>query len=364
MIAKLSKFLIVAAIAHSRAQRQSYRVRIDNLSFRQPLGGIFVSTHDNRTPPLFTFNQPASPELAVLAEDGNPQPLVDLFKRQHGVSQAFSVPGPIAPGASTNFTLKMFNDEYLSLGTMAINTNDCFVALNGERVSVSKGSKRLSNEYYLAGLDAGSEVNNELCGFIPGPACAPMSGNKRATKGAEGFVHVHRGFFGINEGSDAAFNIDKNDVSARGAPLTQARYDWRNLMALVTVSKCEVKAQGEHGIKRSNRNTYGKNIHLSTSRRFDAKVYLYNDGDYADGDVDVYFYASRDQKFGPLDRQEGFLGKYENRYLEPYATGEYEYKNIHASWGHGKRYIIAAWKSACDQTEYSWVVVGEVDIRQ
>ena len=31
---------------------------------------------------------------------------------------------------------------------------------------------------FVPGYDAGTEMNNELCSFIPGPACAPDSGNK------------------------------------------------------------------------------------------------------------------------------------------------------------------------------------------
>jgi len=235
MIAKAAKSLLLLAVAQcSMAARRTYKIRIDNLSFNQPFGGIFVSTHGRHTPALFKFNEPASPELAILAEDGDPQPLVNLFRRQRSVRQAFSIAGPIAPGGFTEFRINIDAEEdYLSLGTMAINTNDCFVALNGVRV----GSHASGDDFDLAGLDAGSEVNNELCSFIPGPACASTSGNKRAEKGAEGFVHVHRGFFGINEGRDVAFNIDENDVSVRGEPLTAARYDWRNPMARVTVTR-------------------------------------------------------------------------------------------------------------------------------
>mmetsp|Transcript_3371 Transcript_3371/g.6654 ORF Transcript_3371/g.6654 Transcript_3371/m.6654 type:complete len:238 (-) Transcript_3371:234-947(-) len=232
MIAKATKFaVLLVAIAQCQATRRTYKVRIDNLSFNQPLGGIFVSTHAGRTPPLFTFNEPASPELAKLAEDGNPQPLVDLFTAARGVREAFSVGGPIVPGSYKEFQMQIdYDSDLISLATMAVNTNDAFVALNGVKID------RRGGEFYLAGLDAGSEVNNELCSFIPGPACAGTSGNKRGVEGAEGFVHVHRGFFGINEGRDVAFNIDENDVSARGSPLTQARYDWRNPMAKVTIT--------------------------------------------------------------------------------------------------------------------------------
>ena len=69
----------------------------------------------------------------------------------------------------------------------------------------------------MPGLDAGSEENNELCESIPGPGCANVTaGNIRSFNG-EGFVHVHRGFFGI------------------GDLLPQQQYDWRNPMVRVVV---------------------------------------------------------------------------------------------------------------------------------
>ena len=95
----------------------------------------------------------------------------------------------------------------MQLMGMFINTNDCFVAING--MKLSKG-----DVLYLPGLDSGTEENNELCTSIPGPACPMGSGNVRSGNG-EGFVHVHPGFFGVGD-------------------LAEERYDWRNPMAQIT----------------------------------------------------------------------------------------------------------------------------------
>ena len=64
--------------------------------------------------------------------------------------------------------------------------------------------------------DAGTENNNEMCRFIPGPPC----GNRgvRDTAGAEGYVHVHRGVHG-------------------GADLDPALFDWRNPVAKIVITK-------------------------------------------------------------------------------------------------------------------------------
>lgn len=203
---------------------RNVKVTLINQSFQQPLSSIFVMVHTKETKPLYVQGAPASTPLAILAEDGNPQPLVDFYNDElyeHGVLIADSVGGPVLPSGNISFIVQM-NDKYnrLTAATMAINTNDCFVALNGVELTDEDAT------YQQPGLDAGSEENNELCTSIPGPACAPESGNVRSGNG-EGFVHVHRGFHGINEGETLA----ELDNGANGRPLTAVGYDWRNPMA-------------------------------------------------------------------------------------------------------------------------------------
>jgi hypothetical protein len=106
----------------------------------------------------------------------------------------------------------------VTIASMFVNTNDGFVSLNGRTLSPG-------DRITVAGYDAGSEENNEECISIPGPACAPDSGNVRSGNG-EGYVHVHRGFHGI--GSAVGTNS--------GNPLREDRYDWRNGMMVVEVS--------------------------------------------------------------------------------------------------------------------------------
>jgi hypothetical protein len=204
-----------------------YTVRIDNISFQQPLSSFFVMTHSDDAEPLYEMGEPASKSLAILAEDGNPDALVSTFKHEDGVDKAFRVNGPVLSGAYREFDVYLSaKHPYLTLGAMAINTNDCFVALNGVKIG-QRGSV-----FNLPGLDAGSESNNELCASIPGPACAPDSGNVRSG-GGEGFVHVHRGFHGVNEGRP---HLTTNELGANGQPLSAVGYDWRNPMVRVTVT--------------------------------------------------------------------------------------------------------------------------------
>lgn len=204
-----------------------YTVRIDNLTFQQPLSSFFVMTHNNDAEPLYEMGEQASEPLAILAEGGNPTALVDAFEDEDGVSKAFAVQGPVVSGVYREFDVYLSaKHPYLTLGAMAVNTNDCFVALNGVKIG-NRGSV-----FNLPGIDAGSERNNELCTSIPGPACEAASGNMQSG-GGEGFVHIHRGFHGVNEGRT---DLKPSELGSNGGPLTATGYDWRNPMVRVTVT--------------------------------------------------------------------------------------------------------------------------------
>mmetsp|Transcript_21149 Transcript_21149/g.37458 ORF Transcript_21149/g.37458 Transcript_21149/m.37458 type:complete len:258 (+) Transcript_21149:162-935(+) len=184
-------------------------VEIQNGSWQQPLSPYFVMVHKAMTKPLYKQGEHASHELARLAEDGNPTPLVDYYKHVHGVYQAFAANNKLThPGDSFKFKVYIPYGAKLTLASMAVNTNDCFVAVNGVDV---KNEARLA----LPGLDAGTEANNEKCNSIPGPACNHISHMNEQSGHGEGFVHVHRGIVGHND----------INVSA----------DWRNPMAFVTL---------------------------------------------------------------------------------------------------------------------------------
>ena len=69
--------------------------------------------------------------------------------------------------------------------------------------------------------DAGTEENDELCTSIPGPACGGTG--LEASGNGEGFIHVHRGFFGIGD-------------------LEQAEYDWRNPVMAASFKRIGVRS--------------------------------------------------------------------------------------------------------------------------
>jgi hypothetical protein len=187
-------------------------LKITNLTFRQPFSSFLVVLHNRDADPLFVFGEEASQELAMLAEDGNPGPLYDKYNGAFGVKfvDVHDAGAPFFGGQVTYITVPYERSyPYITIASMAINTNDCFVALNS--VFLSPGQI-----IDVPGYDAGSEVNNELCSSIPGPACPSGSGNVRSGNG-EGYVHIHRGFKGV------------------GDRLSEAGYDWRNPMMRVEV---------------------------------------------------------------------------------------------------------------------------------
>lgn len=183
-------------------------LKITNLSYQQPFGPMFVMVHNADAIPLFTLGEEASVALQILSENGDPTPLAEAYGNAEGVffSGIYTEGAPWHGGGDIYITLPyrpLF--PYLTIASMAINTNDCFVALNGVRI--------IPNLVITGpGYDSGSEINNEQCSSIPGPACDDDD-NVRSGNG-EGFVHVHRGIFGI---ADLEANV----------------YDWRNPMMRV-----------------------------------------------------------------------------------------------------------------------------------
>lgn len=193
----------------------TYEVTITNITKGQVFSPPVLVTH-NRDVALFNVGDPALDELAIVAEDGAGQPLVDLVSGLPQVSEAQANSAPLMPGASAVYAINSqrgFN--VLSIVGMMVNTNDAFFAIDSKTLPRSRWGSRT---FYARGYDAGSEGNNEDCAFIPGPACPADSGNARSTDDAEGYVHIHNGVHGI-------------------ADLGPAAYDWRNPVAKVTIRR-------------------------------------------------------------------------------------------------------------------------------
>jgi Spondin_N len=174
----------------------TYEVTITNATYGQRFTPLLLVTHEPALR-LFDVGAPASPGLATLAEEGNVGPLREVLDAEPRVIATAAGAGLTEPGATTTLTIRALpNRHRLSLAAMLIPTNDAFVALDSVELPYVG-----SVTYVARAYDAGSESNNELCAFIPGPGfpeCGGPGGGGKAGNG-EGFVHVHRGIHGVGD---------------------------------------------------------------------------------------------------------------------------------------------------------------------
>ena len=209
-----SAFLAAATFgaAPAIASDPVYEVTITNLTYQQVFSPILVASH-RRGVRLFKAGEPASDELAAVAEQGDAVPLRDALDADPRVRDVQISGGPLGPGQQVTVYVSARGAREISMATMLVNTNDAFVALNGVE------APRRSARFRMPAYDAGSEPNDELCDNIPGPACDGFAQEGLSPgAGGEDFVHIHRGIHGIG-------NLD------------EATYDWRNPVADILIRR-------------------------------------------------------------------------------------------------------------------------------
>ena len=189
---------------------RSYEVTVTNATANHVLTPVLITTH-NKHFTLFEVGGVASNGLAVHAETGNPSELASEVSGARGISDLVTGTGPILFGQSETYTITANKKNRLSFTSMLATTNDAFAGLNA--VALPKKSAT----YHVYAYDAGSEANNEDCAFIPGPPCAPTSGNAR-TATSEGFITVSNGVHG-------------------GSDLNPKKLDWRGPVAIITIKR-------------------------------------------------------------------------------------------------------------------------------
>ncbi|MEU4689842.1 spondin domain-containing protein [Actinoplanes sp. NPDC023714] len=150
----------------------TWQVRITNLT---PVGNGAPGSQP-LSPPVFVVHRAAvhvwregeiaSHALVAVTEDANNAVLVAAMSKLDDVVEAFaSTGGPIPSGQSADFTVRVRPGLRLSIVTMLVNTNDGFTGVDSIRPQGQQFTVR--EDAY----DSGSEVNNELAKFIPGPCC-------------------------------------------------------------------------------------------------------------------------------------------------------------------------------------------------
>ena len=216
--------LALASGATGLAQ-DTFQVTVQNLTRGQLITPPLVVVHDSSTS-LFSVGQPASAELATLAEEGNPMPLMEAAMGMEGVFDAAVAFGPgdppvIPPGQSASVMVEATPKyRWLSVVGMLATTNDSFFAVSRVQLPVrvvfyyvGPSSMTLNAPAY----DAGSEANSESCDYIPGPPCG---NHVHDPAEPEGFVHISNGVQGTGD-------------------LNAADGDWRNPVARVTITRVD-----------------------------------------------------------------------------------------------------------------------------
>lgn len=190
-----------------------YEVTITNITRGQTFTPSLVATHRGNIN-LFTVGQPASDELATVAESGNVAPLAEALLATGKVQDIKNTGALLEPGESTVLVLEAGERaNRVSIAAMLIPTNDAFFALD----SVLLPKRKKATNYYISpAYDAGSEPNDELCASIPGPACGGEGLSPGV--GGEDYVHIHAGIHGIGD-------------------LAPSVYDWRNPVASIMITR-------------------------------------------------------------------------------------------------------------------------------
>lgn len=205
----LTLCLAFAASAHANGWT-NYRITITNATAGQVITPPLVVLHRAGFS-LFSVGDTASPGLVTLAETGNNSELNAEVSGAHGVFSTLAATDVIPFGHSASFTFSAPNRAHLSLAGMLATTNDGFAGLKD--VALPKREAH----YYAYAYDAGSELNNESCAYVPGPPCPPDSGNLRTDHG-EGFISIHNGIHG-------------------GSDLNPKQLDWRGPVAVISIER-------------------------------------------------------------------------------------------------------------------------------
>jgi Spondin_N len=211
LVALAAGALLIPAAGSSPRGERTWDVTITNLTppGSQPLSPPLFVVHSNRAD-IWGVGEIATHPLAAIAEDANNAPAETAFAQLPGVSDVFTgAGGPIPPGASRTYEVET-NGSFnrLSVLTMLVNTNDAFTGLDSEHLRGLGGTRS------VMAYDAGSELNNELIGFIPGPCC-----NHPFVRDPEGeLIRMHEG------------------ITGRG-DLSPETYGWSGPVARIQVSR-------------------------------------------------------------------------------------------------------------------------------
>lgn len=149
----------------------AFQVTITNLTNAQPLSPVALIVHQTEFG-VFELGAPASVALETLAEGGDNAELLSLADGNAIVYTTASGAGPIPPGQNDVISFEIEEPDiaaaYFSVSTMLVNTNDAFTGVN----TVDLAGLDIGDTLIRRGVayDAGTEADDEMAIYIPGPA--------------------------------------------------------------------------------------------------------------------------------------------------------------------------------------------------
>lgn len=174
-----------------------YEITVTNVTKAVSFTPILVASH-NAGVSLGRAGGVASTELAELAEDGVTARLQSVLDANDSVRGTATSTGLLAPGQSVTIQVPARRARYLSLASMVVPTNDTFIWVDSLQAP-RRGNQTVTAHVYA--YDSGTEVNDELCENIAGPAmeCPGGAGAKGKAGSGEGFIHIANGIQGSGD---------------------------------------------------------------------------------------------------------------------------------------------------------------------
>jgi hypothetical protein len=173
------------------AKVTGWNVKVTNLTTGQPMSPPLWAVHDGKEH-LWQVGRQATNGATLIMEDALATPLNALLQTDPDVLAAAIAlppvtdpvtPAPIPPGGTREFTISTKGKfDRVSMLWMLVRSNDAFTGLDGLKLGSDNGKKgKKSNKNKLKSrtltvnaYDAGTEKNNEMGAFIPGPPFGHM----------------------------------------------------------------------------------------------------------------------------------------------------------------------------------------------
>nr|WP_246034052.1 spondin domain-containing protein [Thalassotalea mangrovi] len=216
-------------VVASNAWSQNLQITITNLTQGTYFTPLLIAAHSSDAV-MFRVGQYASPELQAIAEVGDISSMGTLLTSVSANMVENPADGLLAPGESIATTLEnLEGNDYLSLASMLLPTNDGFVGLDSWMIPTEPGTYTINLNAYDAGTEANDEIVNGA--GAPGEPGIPVAPGMDAGIGGTGvtstedntLVHIHRG------------NLGDDDPNGGKSDLDNTVHRWLNPVAVVTI---------------------------------------------------------------------------------------------------------------------------------